>query len=240
MTFGDALALLGLALAVLLYEAQRIVERRREIGAAIQLLDAVSKGIQPWGDLYFGGGGYDEDGAKEHARTDYQQVMEKHYNLVFRVPAEPLVALIGSPAAGGLIGETTIQLANATLWQIGVFNQLVQQQTDFLANHLAEISDETLPRARREALANAAGSISSMLHRNGIGDAVWYVAFMEQLRANRMELARRARRWWTRPSLALAVVFVIGALIAATWTGLDDRGGTPRDQLPKPTTTTRG
>jgi hypothetical protein len=238
VTFGDALTLLGLAIAVLLFQAQREQERRRALDAAFDLLSAVRDGILPWGELYFRGG-YDEETARQRAQRDFDYVMTCGYGQVFHVPTEPLAALIASPAAGGLIGKATVEAANVALWQLGVFNQLVRQQTDFNASHLAEIRDGTLPQTRRQAIADAAYSLSGMLHAQGIGDASWYAALMRELEANMRELAdRRAEGWWRRPALALATLFVVGAIVAATWTGID-RGQTSKpNRLPVPATTT--
>jgi hypothetical protein len=90
-------------------------------------------------------------------------------------------------------------VASVALWQLGIFNQLVRQQTDYNALHLAEIRDDELPLARREALSKAAYSISRMLHKNGVGDAAWYWALIDQLTTNRRELQKRTRprlrRW---------------------------------------------
>lgn len=193
MTLGDVLTLTGLGLAVLLYVAQRWVERARVVDSAIAVLNAVHDGIRPWGDLYFGGP-YDDEAVKRRARVDYEAVMKKGYNQVFQVPSEPLVALISHPSAGGLIGKKTIERASVSLWQMGLFNQLVRQQTEFYARFLPEISDENLASDRREALANAAGSISHMLHGR-IGDASWYAEMVAALEENRNALAtRRSRR----------------------------------------------
>jgi hypothetical protein len=237
VTFGDSLTLFGLALAVLLYQGQRARERGRDLDAAVGLLKAVRAGMTPWGDLYFGDG-YDECRIEKHATRDYQAVMDKGYSQVFHVPTEPLAALIASPAAGGLVNTNTVTAANVALWQIGVFNQFVRQQTDFNARHLAEFKDEDLPTARRENLATAAYLISKMLHGSGIGDAKWYANLMGELEANVTELQdHRARRWWTRPALLLAIVFVAAALVPVTWTGIDLARHDDSKRLPPATTT---
>jgi hypothetical protein len=195
VSLADILTLVGLLVAVVLYGAQQVSGQLRDRDAAIALLVAVHDGIKPWGDLYFGDP-YDEAAAVKRASQDYSQIASGNYAQVFYVPTEPLAALIASPAAGGLIGRDTVEAASVALWRIDVFNQLVRQQTDFNTNHLAEIRDDDLPAERREVLGRAAFSISTMLHRNGIGDALWYSEMMSALEANRADLEHRRGRWW--------------------------------------------
>jgi hypothetical protein len=241
MSLGDALTLLGIALAVLLWELQRLVDERWEIDAAGALIVAVRQGLAPWGDLYFGAG-YDAAAAEARGAEDFRLVMDRNYAQVFHVPTEPLEALIANPAAGGRITEATVTVANVALWQLGVFNQLVGQQTDFNAQHIAEMRDPTLPPPRREALATAASSISTMLHRHGISDALWYSALLRQLETNRLDLVRwRRRSWWSRPTLVAAALFSVVAVVASLWTGVDrvTNGDLPAPrQLPAPASTT--
>jgi hypothetical protein len=54
------------------------------------------------------------------------------------------------------------------------FNQFVQQQTDFYAQHLHEFTDLALPEAKRLALAEATRWIAIMIHGWTIGNAGWY------------------------------------------------------------------
>jgi hypothetical protein len=103
----------------------------------------------------------------------------------------------GLPAVGGLgkrlrrpiarepnVPRGTIDAASRALWQIGIFNQLVRQKSDFNGRHLAEIRDNGLPSKRRRALADAAFSQSAMLHRNGVGNATWWADLKRQLQTN--------------------------------------------------------
>lgn len=186
----DVLTLAGLVVAVGVYLLQRAVERRRDIDAARSLLDAVVSGIRPWGDLYFATH-YDHEAAKERGKQDHAAVMGGDYIQVLRVPAAPLEALLSSPAVGGLIVRDTVQLASVALWHIGVFNQLVRQQTDFNTECLPEILDKRLDADRRKTLAQTAASISYMLHMNGIGDGEWYSDLLAQLDSNRDALTIR-------------------------------------------------
>jgi hypothetical protein len=238
VSLGDALVLLGIAVAVLLYALERAASQRRDLDAALSLLLAVRDGM-PWGDLYFGDG-YDDAQAIRRAEQDYDLVREGAYGEIFEVPAAPLEALVTNPATGDYIERSTVHAVNVALWQIGVFNQFVRQKTDFNTRHLVEILDEELPEPQRLALARAARSQSQMLHSHGVGINPWYANLKRELSANIEVLKhRRSRRWWTRWSIALAVVFVAAALIAVTWTSIDRATGSTPKPLPSPTTTTK-
>jgi hypothetical protein len=87
-----------------------------------------------------------------------------------------------------------------------VFNQLVQQQTDFIAMHAAEIRGHR----DKEALATAADVISQHLHEGGIGDAEWYRELIHALDANIDQLAsalkaKKQRRPWQKARRRQAV-----------------------------------
>jgi hypothetical protein len=88
MTLGDALTLCGLVVAFALYVAQRSRERRREVDTAVSLLEAAAAGIRPWGDLYFGGDGYDEARAKKRGQEDVDAVLAGSHSQVLHVPVE--------------------------------------------------------------------------------------------------------------------------------------------------------
>lgn len=188
---GDWIALatlilvpVGFALTWYLYKRERSNEKRRDLDAAVSVLRAVRDGIRPWGELYFSKG-YDDESARERAQKDHDWIMrDKSYGEVFHVPSDPLVALLSHPAAGGLIERETVEAASVALWQIGIFNQLVRQKSDFNARHLAEMRDSDLPPERRRALADAAFSQSAMLHAKGVGDGAWYANLMHRLEDN--------------------------------------------------------
>jgi hypothetical protein len=114
--------------------------------------------------------------------------MHQSYGQVHRVPIEPLTALIEQPGVANLIRKETVESVNFALWRIGVFNQFVQQQTDFNTLHLAEIGDPRTPHARRVVLAESARAISKSLHGDGIGDAGWYQTLKDELGKNITEL----------------------------------------------------
>jgi hypothetical protein len=169
----------GFVLTWLLYRRERASEKRRDVDAALSVLRAVRDGTRPWGDLYFCTG-YDGATTKTRAQEDYDTIMnDMSYGEVFRVPADPLVTLLSHPAAGGLIRKETVEAASVALWQIGIFNQLVRQKSDFNGRHLAEIRGSQLAPERRKALADAAFSQSAMLHRSGVGDAAWWASLKQ-------------------------------------------------------------
>lgn len=197
---GDWIALatlvlvpVGFALTWYLYKRERNNEKRRDIDAALSVLQAVHDGIKPWGDLYFSKG-YDDESARKRAQEDYDWIInDKSYGEVFHVPADPLMALLSHPAAGGLIGRETVEAASVALWQIGIFNQLVRQKSDFNGRHLAEIRSGDLSPERRTSLADAAFSQSTMLHAKGVNDGAWYANLMRRLDTNIEALVERRR-----------------------------------------------
>jgi hypothetical protein len=194
---GDILIFLGFGVTGIVYWLQSAATARRDVAAALAVLLAVKDGM-PWGDSYFAQSYVGED-VDNRARQDFMTVQSGNYAQIFHVPTEPLTTLVANPAAGDLIPRETMEAVNVALWQIGVFNQLVDKQTDFNARHLAEIRDDSLPPERREALANAAYSLSHMLHGSGIGDGEWYATLKRELDANVAQLeSRRVRSWGIR------------------------------------------
>jgi len=199
---GDVLVLVGLLVTWVVYRKARDDAAQRDREAALGSLlgvwatmtestspagtppsDREHGAPTPWGELYFGGG-YTEESARARAQQDYDAISKRSYAQVFEVPTEPLAALVASPFAGTLIGNETIEAAQVALWQIGVFNQLVRQQTDLNSRHLAEIADPELPESRRHAVAQGAWWVSFMLHASAIGDARWYARLKGELAQN--------------------------------------------------------
>jgi hypothetical protein len=180
---GDILIIAGLVLSYRIYHRERADLIERDTESVLAMLEAMRDGIRAWADPYFTTG-YDEQGASERAQGDYKAVMDRSYGQLFRVPTEPLVALIERSVGGSLLRKETVEAANIALWRMGVFNQLVQQQTDFNARHLSEIYDPALPEAQRRALADGARAISTMLHASVIGDATWYKRLKAELETN--------------------------------------------------------
>lgn len=204
MTLGDWLVLIGLGVTGLIYWRQTFASRRRDVISTLDTLEAVRSGMVPWGDFYFANG-YDATSAQKRAQQDFDLVMGGAYAQVFLIPTEPLTALIEHPQ---LIRRETIEAANVALWQMGVFNQLVQVQADFIAQHVAQIRDARLPRPRREALAKGALAVSLLLHERGIGGGEkrhdgevegpdWYLKLKMELDRNITDLqGLRDERWW--------------------------------------------
>jgi hypothetical protein len=196
---GDLLVLAGLGLTYVVYRRQRFDSNAQQVRSAIAVLRAVREGMSPWGDMHFGGKGYTADSANVRAQDDYRAVKAGGYGQNFRVPTEPLTTLIQQPGEGAFIRRETIAAANIALWRLGVFNQLVQQQTDFNALYLSQ--GQALSDEQREALADAARNISVMIHRDAIGDASWYRGLMKAIEENIADLERRLeRKWWSRRS----------------------------------------
>lgn len=184
---GDVLIFIGLPLSYLFFRSERTDARNRDRQSVLAMLKA-ARAIE-WGDSYFNP--YDEPAARCRAKNDFALVMSYRYGQVKVVPVEPLNALIEHQGDSGLVREETIKAANAALWYIGAFNQLVQQQTDFNTLHAAEIKNRGLPMGQRLAIAEAAEAISVMLHLDGIGDAEWYKNLQTALDANIAELGRQ-------------------------------------------------
>ena len=230
MDVGAALALLGLAFGWALYRLERTASRRRDIDAARSSLHALQRGVfssddeSGWGDLYFVHG-YDDAGALERAAQDAEAILGNGFNQVFVVPAEPLLVIAASPSAGDLISDETIRCANFGLWKIGVFNQLVQAQTEWNVRHLVEINDRETPALRRNALAQAAVSLSHLLHLQGIGqpniEGGWYYRLKSAVQRDLDRLTRERsqvwtrREWWHVLGDALALMVVVGVIVWA-------------------------
>jgi hypothetical protein len=144
------------------------------------LLEGVKSATEAWGDAFFEHG-YNEQSAKERAEIDFNLVQNHRFGQVYRPPTAPLTALIEHPAG---VREQTMKAASDALYWLGVFNQYVQQQTDFNTLHLAEFIDKKLPGERRSVLAEAARAQSLLLHGQGIGDAGWYGKLKAELDMN--------------------------------------------------------
>lgn len=152
MDASVVVAVVGLAVAWLLFRTERAASRRREILSARSLLFGVQRGMvsghgdRPgWGDEYFNEI-WDEDRAKRRARDDYAKVVDGGYEVVFGVPTEPLASLISTPYAGDLISEDVVFRANVGLWRIRNLNQLVDQQTQLITQNLPDIADPRIPK----------------------------------------------------------------------------------------------
>jgi len=191
---GDIVVFVALALTATIWVAQHSGTIRREINSTLELLRAVQDGVREWGDKYFDAD-YSGDNGTQRAHGDYELIMQgRDPASNFRVPTESFVVLVQQPETGLLIERRTIQAANVALERIGSFNQYVQQQTDFLALHMAEIKDPSLPLEKREPIAWAAERISQMIHSDGIRNGAWYKEFFDALEENIGNLEERLRR----------------------------------------------
>lgn len=203
MTVAHVLPWVGFATAVLIYRMQRAASRRRDVHAAFTLLLGVKYGMtEGWGTWFFSNV-WSGEALQKRAHQDYDAILQKNYAQVFPVPTQTVAAVLTSPSAGDLMSAQMIEAANLALYRMGVFNQLVAQQTAFNARYLAEIRDDTLLPERRTALAMAAFSISHMLHGTGIGDANapggWYRNLTDAVEQNVSALsAELTRRWLFR------------------------------------------
>ena len=192
LTLGAAfvsvvLILVGLVLTWDTYWNQRFNSDMSQTRATLTVLRAVGDGIRAWGTDHFGGDGYDEQAAKDRAQEDYSRAMKGGtYSQIFRVPMEPVANLIHQP--GELVNRETVEAANIALRKMCQYNQLVQQQTDFNARHLAEFYDKSLDTTQREVLAEAAYAISFMIHVDAIGADQWFPRLMDAIDSNIVEL----------------------------------------------------
>jgi len=150
---GDMLIFGGFAATICVYRSQQVQSENQLIDATLGVLHGIRDGMKPWADNHFGGSGWDEVQAAARAEKDRQCVREGVYFLNYRVPTELIVNLLQHSGTRAALSSETITLAGEALRKVGIFNQIVQQQTDFLAAHLPEIYYPTLEPARREALA---------------------------------------------------------------------------------------
>jgi hypothetical protein len=219
VTLGDAVGLAGLALAWFVYQLQRADDRRHERDAALaELRTAYETITTPLARSYFATG-YTDQSALGRAQQDYDWIMDKSYGQVFPFATDSLAALIRSPSAGSLIEAETMRTVGLAVWQMGVFNDLVRQKTDFNALHLVELANANLPDSRWTELAEAAKAQSAMLHRHGVGDGEWYSELKCDLEQNIRALGAR-RPWWITVPVGIAGALVIAALIAVALTAL--------------------
>jgi hypothetical protein len=192
---GDLLVFIGLAVTLGIYLVQRNASIRREINSTLEVLRAVQNGITTWGKKYFTTSYFGQLGV-DRAKDDYHRMIKRDPAQNFRVPTEALTSLIQQPETGLLIDRNTIEAANEALWKIGVFNQMVQAQTDFNALHISEVMDKRLPDADLEALALASQRISEQIHKDGIEDAGWYERLQDALDQNIRTLTDRDQEKW--------------------------------------------
>jgi hypothetical protein len=153
----------------------------------LALLRAVREGMKPWGGLHFSAK-YDAEAATARAEADAHAIMGRGFNQNFRVPTEPLVTLISQPGEGWFVSQKTIEAANVALWRMGQFNQIIQEQTDFLGNHLPEIYNPHTNEQVRKSMADTAKRLSEIIHGTIIGTDGWYDSLVDALDDNIRQL----------------------------------------------------
>jgi hypothetical protein len=175
-----------------------------------------------WGQFYFQQD-FTDPSALQRAAETRAAVLQRGLDQVFVVPTEPLARLATSSPQEGLIDYNTVAVAGFALWRVHTFNQHVRQLTDFNTAHVTEIINDETDQGRREELAEAAASLSFMLHRYGIGWAWsnypdgggrgWYGTLVETIGGNmnqlRAELDSHRWRWlreWPYPVFDLLVL----------------------------------
>jgi hypothetical protein len=250
----------GFALAWAAFRYDRHVRWRAAVDAAHGTLSAVYRGMvegvvgggeTAWGQHYLHNI-YTDKAARERAKNTNTLVMTRQIDQVLVVPTEPLAMLATTTPHPGLIEERTVAIASTALWRVGVFNQLVQQLTDFNAAHAVEISSDRTELERREDIAGAAMVLSYLVHRDGIGEAWaehpngavgWYRALVGALMVNMksLEELQNSARWrWLRewPYLLLDLFALVGLVVVIATVLAQDVGDDGRGESPPAATTT--
>jgi hypothetical protein len=173
---------------------ERHAASQRDVESVLARLRSIPDGMHSsWSGNYFEIDYVANDEWRTRAQKDYNAVIDRGYEQVFRVPTEALAALVQMPSGGWLVTKQTIASTNKALWQIGVFNQLVQQQTDFIANRVGDILSPSTRAVERIALADAAFTLAMMIHRWGVNDSAWYKNLMAEIE-NNVQLLERYKK----------------------------------------------
>lgn len=177
---SDILLILGFAVAIGIYVATQRTATRQRRASTMAHLKGVKATMTAWGDSYFTTG-YVGTAVQDRAKLDYNRVLQGGSTQNYKAPTEPLVTLMQPPGDGWPIEQRTVVAAGVALQRMTVFNQMVEQQTDFNARHATEfgIDDAT----RRQRLAEGADRISQRIH-TVIGDRAWYLELVAALDAN--------------------------------------------------------
>lgn len=193
---GDLLVFVGLFVTLAVYLGQRASSSELLRQSALAIVTGAREGIDFWGRSHFGES-WTGNRAFTRAREDYDRVMNHEYGQIWRVPAEPLFTILQQQDEGRFITGDTIRAVNNALWRIGQYNQIVQQQTDFNAQHAAEITGNEISSDRRAAIAASAERISRHIHSDIIGDASWFSGLLTALDLNISQLNTLGpARWW--------------------------------------------
>ncbi len=202
---GDLIVFVALLVTLVIFLVQRRTSENLEIDSTLSALNGVRHGMHEWSRYHFEGG-WEDERALQRAHQDYEKVMgifdkDKGFQVPqnFRVPKEPLVALVEHSESLALLDVELLKVANEALRRVDLFNQFVQMQTDFNTMHFHEILDTELDTSRRRNIATSSEKISRWIHQDAIGKAEWYDALMKVMDSSITILAQRKRKhWWSR------------------------------------------
>jgi len=184
---SDVVVILSVLVAVAIYWRQRLGSTRRQRESTLAHLKGVKASMEAWADDYFGTG-YEGDAAENRSEVDFNAVMQGGYSQNFCVPTEPVVSLIQPPGDAWPISSRTVEAASVALLRLTIFNQFVQQQTDFNLLHAAELKRPDLSDEAKMPIALASRRISKNIHASAIGDGSWYKDLIDALDANVQEI----------------------------------------------------
>jgi len=230
---GVLLVPIGFAVTIAVYLSQQVKSENQQIDATLGVLRFIIDGMKPWSDDHFGGQGYNEEQAIVRAARDRQCVRDGVYFLNYRVPSELIANLVEHEGTRVAISSDTMAKASEALRRVEIFNQVVQQQTDFLAFHLPAIYNRSTDTVQREAIADTAFAISKVLHESTIGDAAWYRDLMTAIDRSIVDLEKQKRKhWWNRrKGLTMTTNEVIVKVGDTVELKVTDRDGKPQDNL---------
>ena len=202
---GDLIVLIALLSTYVIFRVQQRTSENLEIDSTISALNGVLHGMGEWGKFHFEGGWAGEK-AVSRTRLDYDKIMGTYEGdppgfkvpQNYRVPKEPLVALVEHSESLALLDVETLKIANEALRRVEIFNQLVQMQTDFNMLHFHEILDAGLNPHQREQIARSSERLALWIHR-AIDDADWYNELMTAMDGNVAGLKLRKRKHWWNP-----------------------------------------
>jgi hypothetical protein len=187
---GDLLVLVGIVVAWRIYRRQKREENKRRQESTLAHLWGVRAALKDWYDGFFTTK-YQGADLLGRSQMDYDVVMETgSYSQNFRVSTAAIANLIQPSGDLWPLREETVRAATIALQRMTVFNQLVQQQTDFNLQNAVAMRYGSI--AKREPIAASARRISFDVH-NAIDDASWYGALGRALVLDIFDLERRLR-----------------------------------------------
>ncbi len=171
LALGDTLILGAAYIAFHVYKLQQDAVNRQRQQASLNHLEGVRASLTDWHDSFFSTS-YKGKLAAERAQFDYDQI-RKHRSFMqnYRVSIDPVASLIALSGDTWPFSQRTVRAANIALSRMTVFNQLVQQQTDFNVLHAADL--RRFGGRDRTPIAEAGFTISGIIH-GAIDDASWY------------------------------------------------------------------